>query len=141
MSFDVFINFDGNCREALDFYSKAFQSPIVDLMTYGDAPPSPDFEVAESDKNLVMYAAIEVAGGTPMFCDVPSGMPLIKGNTVSPTLGIEDIAEIDRIFAALAEGGTIDAPLAKTFWSAYYGMVTDKHGITWQLTATCEMEP
>lgn len=134
MSFDLFINFDGNCKEAIDFYAKAFKSEVQGLMTYGDMPPDPDFVVTEDDKKLVMYSCVPIFGCNVMFCDNPSGMPLIVGNNISPTISTDNKDEITRLFHALGEGGKVEMELQKTFWSELFGSVTDKFGIMWQLS-------
>lgn len=133
-NFSLFINFDGNCREALDFYARVFQSEVQDLMTYGQMPPDPDYLVSDADKEHVMYSQIPIFGCNVMFCDVPSDMPLTKGDNISPTLGTDDKDEIRRIFAELTQGGEVLMALDKTFWSELYGMVQDKYGVIWQLS-------
>lgn len=133
MSFDVFFNFAGDCREAVAFYAKVFGQEVQNLMTYADAPPDPDYTTPEKDKNLIMYACVPIFGCNAMFMDMPSGTPLIKGNNISPTISTKDEEEIKRLFHALSEGGEIGMELQKTFWSDLYGMVTDQFGITWQL--------
>ncbi len=132
--FSLFINFNGECREAIDFYAKVFRSEVQGLMTYGQMPPDPSFTLSEADKGKVMYSNVPIFGCNVMFCDMPEGTPFVKGNNISPTLGTEDEQEIRRCFEALQEGGTVDMELEKTFWSNLYGMVTDKYGITWQLS-------
>lgn len=131
MSFDLFINFDGECREAVAFYAKVFKQGVQDLMTYADAPP--EEPVAEEDKKKVMYACVPIFGCNVMFMDMPTGMPLIKGNNMSPTLSTDDENEIKRLFQALSDGGAVDMELQKTFYADLFGSVTDKFGITWQL--------
>ena len=138
MSFDLFINFDGNCREAAEFYAKVFQSEVQRLMTYSDAPPDPDYATPEADRNRIMYCQVPIFGHNVMFSDCPSGMEFIQGNNICPTLGTGDKDEIRRLFAALAEGGEEDMELQQTFWSELYGMVTDKYGVTWQLSYAAE---
>lgn len=133
-SFSLFINFSGECREALDFYAKAFESEVQQVMTYGEMPPDPNYAMPEADKGRIGYAQIPIFGANIMFCDIPSDMPLVKGNNISPTLGSTDAEEIRRAFTALAAEGTVDMELQKTFWSGLYGMVTDKYGITWQFS-------
>ena len=137
-SFDLFMNFDGNCREALDFYSKAFNSEPNGLMTYSDAPASSGCIVSEDDKDRIMYCNLPIFGCNVMFCDIPSGSGLIKGNNISPTIGSDDQDEIRRVFNALKDGGVIEMDLQKTFWSDLYGMVTDRFGIIWQV---CHFTP
>lgn len=132
-SFDLFLNFDGQCREAVAFYAKAFRSEVVDIMSYGETPPDSGYPIPEADKDKIMYACVPIFGCNVMFMDMPSEMPLIKGNNIQPTISVADKDEVTRVFTALSEGGTVDAPLEKTFFSDLYGMVTDKFGIIWQI--------
>lgn len=131
MSFDVFLNFDGDCRKALDFYAGVFKSEVSRILRYGDMPGAPD-----ADKDRVMYSYVPIFGHNVMFSDCPSGSHYVKGTNIALTLGCDDKAEIDRIFAALADGGEVSMPLGKTFFSEYYGMVTDRFSVTWQLSFT-----
>lgn len=133
MQFNVFINFDGNCRKAVEFYAKAFNSEVKNLMTYGEAPPEDGMSMPEADKNKVMYADIQIGGLNVMFMDMPTGMPLTIGNNVQPTISTSDKDEVKRIFEALKEGGQVNAELEKTFFSDLYGMITDKFGVIWQI--------
>lgn len=131
MSFDVFLNFDGDCRAALDFYAGVFKSQVSQVLTYGDTPGTSD-----TDKERVLYSYIPIFGHNVMFSDCPSGSEYVKGTNIALTLGCDDKLEIDRIFAALSDGGEVAMPLDKTFFSEYYGMVTDKFSVTWQLSLT-----
>jgi PhnB protein len=134
MSFDVFLNFDGDCRDALAFYAGVFNvSKSTPIMTFGQNPGG----AADADKDRVLYASLPIFGHNVMFSDCPSGSPYAKGTNIALTLGTTNAEEIRRIFSALAnDGGTIDMPLGKTFFSELYGMVTDKFEITWQLSLT-----
>lgn len=132
MAFSVFINFDGNCREAVAFYAKAFESKVAYLQTYSEAPPS-DYAVSDADKEKIMYAQVNIFGTDVMFSDNPSDMPLVRGNSVSPTVSTKDQDALRRAFEALSEGGEVEMPLGSTFWSDLYGMVTDQYGIVWQV--------
>lgn len=133
-AFSLFINFDGECREAVAYYAKVFQSKVTDLMAYSEMPPDPDYTMPEADKDRVMYANVPIFGVNIMFCDNPSGMPLVKGNNISPTLITDDADEIRRIYGEMLEGGESLMELQKTFWSGLYGMVQDKYGVIWQLS-------
>lgn len=133
MQFDVFMNFDGKCREAVEFYAKVFKTEVKDLMTYDQAPPVPGYTLAEADKGKVMYAGLRIGNMTAMFMDMPSGTPLVVGNNIMPTVSTDDKSEVERLFRELQDGGRVDAELEKTFFSELYGMVTDKFGIMWQL--------
>ena len=134
MKLELFINFDGNCREAIDFYAGVFKSEAGNVMAYGDAPPDPNYPVPEADKSRIIYAGIPIGGMTVMFSDVPSGSEFICGNNVSPTISIDDKDEITRIFNELKVGGEVYMELQRTFFSEWFGMVEDKFGIIWQLT-------
>ena len=133
MQLELFLNFDGNCREAGEFYAKVFRSEVKNLMTYGDAPPDPSFPVAEADRDKVMYADVMIGGVCVMLMDMPSDSPLVAGNNVNPTLSIEDTGEVARVFDGLKEGGVVYMELQKTFFSECYGMVQDKFGVVWQI--------
>ncbi|MDR1564512.1 MAG: nitroreductase family protein [Oscillospiraceae bacterium] len=133
MSFDVFLNFNGDCRAALSFYSEVFQTgEPVGLMTYGQNP----YGCAEADKERILYASLPIFGHNIMFSDCPSGEPYAKGSNIALTLGTDNADEIRRIFAALSEGGEVHMPLDKTFFSELYGMVKDRFDITWQFSLT-----
>ncbi len=134
MALQVFVNFDGNCREAVEFYAKVFQTEKPKFMTYGDTPPDPGMPLDESEKKLIMYTDLSVAGATVMFSDVPPGMPFVKGTNISLTVVSKDKEEIKRLYKELAQGGEVDMELQETFWSDLYGMVTDRFGIGWQFS-------
>ncbi|MCL1800211.1 MAG: VOC family protein [Promicromonosporaceae bacterium] len=134
MMIEMFFNFNGNCREALNFYSQVFQAPVTGLMTYGETPPDSGFQPTAADKELIMYAGIPVGNMTIMFMDNPSTDSAVKaGTNISPTISADNTEEVTRLFTELAKGGQVGMPLGKTFFSDWYGMVTDKFGITWQI--------
>jgi PhnB protein len=135
MTFSIFINFNGECREAAAFYAKVFKSEVQDVMTYGEMPPDPSFPISEGDKDRVMYCCVPIFGCNVMFCDNPSDTPGVKGDTITPTLGTADLDEIRRLYRELQVGGQVEMELGPTFWADLFGTVTDKYGITWQLSA------
>ncbi|MCL2409786.1 MAG: VOC family protein [Oscillospiraceae bacterium] len=131
MTLDVFLNFDGDCREALDFYAEVFRVAVPDnIQTYEQGG------FGEGNEGRVLYASLPIFGSNVMFSDCPAGSDYVKGSNIALTLGSSDKSEIERIFNAFAEGGEVDMPLGQTFFSEFYGMVTDKFGITWQLSMT-----
>ena len=133
LQLEMFINFNGNCREAVEFYAKAFNSTVNNLMTYGDAPPDPNYEIQEADRDRVMYAGIPFGGMTMMFMDYPSGSEMTIGDNIHPTISVDSKDEVTRLFNELKEGGEVYMELGKTFFSEWYGMVKDKFGVTWQI--------
>ncbi len=133
MQLELFFNFGGNCREAVEFYAKVFKTEVHNLMTYGEAPADPNYTLSQADQDKIMYAGIKFDNMVAMFMDMPSGMPLVKGNNISPTISLDDKAEVQRLFNELKEGGTVEQELTHTFFSELYGMVTDKFGMGWQI--------
>jgi len=133
MQLELFINFDGNCREAVEFYAKVFKSTVNNLLTYGDAPPDPNYVLKEADRDRIMYAGMPFGGMTVMFMDAPSGHPLAVGDNITPTISTDDKDEVARLFDELKEGGEVLMELQKAFFSELYGMVRDKFGVIWQI--------
>jgi len=136
MKFEIFINFDGNCREAAEFYAKTFNSAVNNLMTYGDSPPDSDYTVPEADKDRVMYCGVPIGGIVAMFSDVPAGSDFICGNNIIPTIKMDSKEEATRVFGELKEGGVVFMELQHTFFSEWFGMVQDKFGVIWQILGT-----
>lgn len=134
MALQVFINFNGNCREAVTFYAKVFKAGQPQFMTYGEAHAGPGEMPEEKDRNRIMFTSLPISGATVMFCDVPSDVPCVQGDHISLTVVDKDQAEIRRLFGALSEGGRVEMELQETFWSDLYGMATDRFGINWQFS-------
>lgn len=133
MSVDVYLNFNGNCREAVEFYAQVFGTEKPQIMTFGETPPDPNFNLPEEAKNLVMHTRLNISGSNVMFSDVFPGMPYVEGNNISLTIVSKNLDEIKSSFDNLKEGGTVGMDLQETFWSKCYGQVTDRFGINWQL--------
>jgi PhnB protein len=133
MSLTTQVSFDGNCAEALHFYAATFGGHDVFLMTWAVSPMAAQAPAGWEDKILygrVSIGAYELLGG-----DAPPGS-YRKPQGMTLHYGPKDIADAQRIFAALSEGGTVILPLRETFWSKAYGIVTDRFGVPWELN--CE---
>ena len=128
----TFLSFDGNCREAMEFYKKCFDAGLF-LMPNSEAPG--DFPwVTEQTKDRIMHSSLTKGSLTIlMAADTVHGTPFQPGNNFSVTIACESQQEIDAIFAALSENGQITMPLQQTFWSPRFGMLTDRFGIKWML--------
>ncbi|MGE8203390.1 VOC family protein [Heyndrickxia sp. NPDC080065] len=133
MPVNVYLNFNGNCREAVEFYSEVFGLEKPQIMTFGEAPPNPEFPLPDEAKNLVMHARININGSYVMFSDTFPGMPFVVGNNISLAFVDKDVDKIKVIFDKLKEGGKVGLELQETSWSKCYGQVTDKFGVEWQL--------
>ncbi|WP_144529099.1 VOC family protein [Peribacillus simplex] len=132
MSVDAYLNFNGNCREAVEFYAEVFGTEQPNIMTFGETPPNPEFALPEEAKDLVMHTRLNINGSNVMFSDTFPGMPFIEGNNISLAYVGSDLDEIKSIFNKLSVGGTVGLELQETFWSKIYGQLTDKFGINWQ---------
>jgi len=133
MALDVFINFNGNCREALAHYSDVFKAEIKGLMTFGDAPASDGYVAPESEKNKVMYASINISGSDVMFSDIPEGMAYNVGNNIILNVNVTEREEVERLFEALNVDPNPHMPPQQTFFADYYAMAEDKFGIIWNI--------
>ncbi|AOZ91228.1 VOC family protein [Paenibacillus crassostreae] len=132
MSIDVYLNFNGNCREAVEYYAEIFGTEEPQIMSFGDTPPDPNFTLPEEAKDLVMHARLQIQGSNVMFSDTFPGMPFVVGNNISLAIVSKDLDDVKSLFAKLQEGGKVGMELQETFWSACYGNLTDKFGIEWQ---------
>ncbi len=133
MSVDIYLNFNGNCREAVEFYAEVFGTEKPNIMAFGDVPPNPEYPLPEEAKNLVMHARLNLNGSNVMFSDTFPDMPYVEGNNITLAIVEKNIDLLRTLFDRLKEGGTVDMELQETFWSKCYGQVTDKFGIKWQI--------
>ena len=124
---------DGKCEEALNFYKGIFNGQIEGLSRWkempqdaGGPPVTPDTE------NRVMHASFRAPGVSFMASDASPGKTYGEG-PMSLSLGTSDVAEAERVFKSLAEGGSVEMPLTDMFWGAKFGMLTDKYGIDWMI--------
>ena len=133
MPLNVYMIFNGDCREAVEFYGQVFGSE-ANIMSFGDAPPNPEFPLPEEAKNLVMHAGLMIAGSNVMFSDNFPGTPFVKGNNIMLTVVSTEIDEVKSIFNKLKEGGNVEMELQETFWSYSYGKLAVNFGVEWQIS-------
>jgi PhnB protein len=136
MQAQPYLFFDGRCEEALDFYKKTLGAQVDMLMRFKEAPPSPDNTGAECgapvNENKVMHTSFRIGDTTVMASDgMCSGKPEFKGFSLS--VNAKDDAEAERLFKALSDGGVVQQPLIKTFFSSSFGMAADKFGVNWMI--------
>jgi PhnB protein len=136
MSVDVYFNFDGNCREAVEFYAKVFGTEQPRIMTFGENPD--EYKGPEEAKDRVMHARLNIDGSNVMFSDTFPGMPFTVGNNITLAYLSDDADRLHSVFNKLKEGGTVVMELQETFWAKLYGQVTDKFGVIWQLNLNSE---
>jgi len=132
MAINVYLSFNGNCREAVEYYANVFRQDIPQMMTYGDTPRDPNFALPEEAKNLVMHTRLMINGSPVMFSDAFPGLPYQAGNNFSLAMVSANREEIESYFHKLKEGAQVRLELQETFWSKCYGSLIDKFGIEWQ---------
>lgn len=137
MQFVPYLNFDGTCRDAFAFYAAAFGVDAPQAMTYRDAPAEMCERMPADTLDRVMHTQIEVGDGLLMGADGPS-YKAGSGSVVVNAM-IETVEEAERIFAALAEGGTVDMPIQETFWAHRWGSLTDRYGKAWMVNCSKPM--
>jgi PhnB protein len=134
MKVEPYIFFNGRCEEAVEFYKKTLGAEVMMLMRFKDSPepPQPGM-VPPGSENKIMHVSFHIGDSTVMASDGRcEGRPSFQGFSLSLTVAHE--AEADRVFAALADGGQVQMPLIKTFWSPRFGMVADRFGVAWMVT-------
>ncbi len=134
MKIEPYLNFDGRCDEAIEFYKAALGAKVTRLMRFKDCPESPPSgqQFPKEILEKVMHASLLVGDTNLLMSD---GRCTNKGtfSGVSLTLNVPSDAEAARKFAALSEGGKVGMPLGKTFFSSNFGMLTDRFGVAWMV--------
>jgi PhnB protein len=133
MQVQPYLFFDGRCEEAIEFYRTALGAEVMALVRFKDSPePHRPGMIPPGSENKVMHASFRI-GETFVFASDGrcQGRPSFQGFSLSLT--VPDDATAKRLFAALAEGGQVQMPLAKTFFSSCFGMVADRFGVPWMV--------
>ena len=134
MQVQPYLNFNGRCQEAIDFYRKAVGAEVIMVMQFKDCPEPQQAMVSPGNKDKVMHAAFKIGDTTILASDGRcTGSPNFQG--ISLSLHAKDEAEANRLFGALADGGQVQMPLAKTFFSPGFGMLADRFGVNWMVIA------
>ncbi|MEE4377648.1 MAG: VOC family protein [Candidatus Competibacteraceae bacterium] len=133
MQIQAYLFFSGSCEEAIEFYRGALGAEVEMLMRFKESPdPTPPDMIPPDWDNKIMHASLRIGDSTVMVSD---GCPAERQgfNGFSLSISVTDSEQADRFFAALAEGGQVQMPLAETFWSPRFGMVTDRFGVSWMI--------
>ena len=136
MQVNPYLHFDGNCEAALKFYQKVLGARIEAMFPYESGPP--DMPTPADYKKKIMHAKATIDGEVLMGSDAPPGH-FQKPQGFSVSLQVEDPTDAERKFKALAEGGTINMPFGKTFFSKGFGMCVDQFGIPWMVNCPADM--
>lgn len=124
-----YLNFNGTCREAFEFYAEVLGGEITQMQTFGETPAKEHVPSEMHDK--IIHARLKVEGAVLMASDDLGDWKQPQGFLVA--LVIADADKAKRVFDALAEGGTVTMPYQETFWSKGFGMAIDKYGTPWAI--------
>jgi PhnB protein len=130
MQINPYLNFDGNCREALEFYAKALGGTIEFMQTHADSPMKDQTPPAWRDK--ILHARLRVGNQVLMASDAPP-QHYSPAGAYYISIGVETPEEAERIWAALSEGAKVDMPLQQTFWAKRFAMFKDRFGTPWMI--------
>jgi PhnB protein len=130
MQLIAYLNFNGNCRAAFDFYREVFKGEITMRMTYGDSPMREQIPADGHDQ--IMHSQLEADGATLMGADGPPPHTA-SGQGTRMNIIVDTIEEAERIFHTLSAGGEVQMPLQETFWSHRWAAFTDRFGKPWMI--------
>lgn len=139
MQVQPYIFFEGRCEKALEFYRAALGAEVTMMMRYKENPEQQQDNTRPLiSGEAIMHASFKVGQTEVMASDgMASGKPEFKGITLSPSPATE--TEGKKIFTALSDGGKVQMPLTKTFFSPCFGMVADRFGVSWMVVVPGEM--
>jgi PhnB protein len=125
-----YLFFDGRCEEAIEFYRRALAAEVTTLMRFKDSPDAS--MCVPGAENKVMHASLRIGDTTLMASDGRcEGKPSFQGFSLS--LAVPNEVDAERLFASMADGGKVQMPLTKTFFSPRFGMTTDRFGVSWMV--------
>lgn len=133
---NVYLTFNGDCRQAFEFYKSVFGGEFPYIGTFGEMPPQDGKETPKEDKDKIMHVSLPISKETSLMGSDTGGewsSNLKVGNNFSVSINADSKEEADKLFNGLSQDGQITMPLADTFWGAYFGMFTDKFGINWMV--------
>jgi PhnB protein len=130
MKINAYLSFDGRCKQAFEFYQKVLGGNIAFVMTYGESPMAAQMPADQHDR--ILHTSLAVGDSLIMGADAPPQY-FSQPQGFSVSISLEDTAEGERIFNALAENGNVKMPYGKTFWSDGFGMVIDQFGTPWMV--------
>lgn len=133
-----YLFFDGRCEEAVEFYRGALGAEVTMLLRYKDSPePSQPGMVPPGSEDKIMHSSFRIGETTVMASDGRcAGQPSFQGFSLS--ISVTSAGEAERLFARLADGGQVQMPLARTFFSPRFGMVGDRFGVSWMIITAPE---
>jgi len=134
MKLNPYLNFDGNCEEAINFYADVLAGEIKMLMRYDQMPPDV-CEIGDVNKDKVMHATLEFGEGNSILFSDNVNPSFVQGTNAHMSLNIPEEEEAEKVYKSLLEGGKETMPFGPVFWGGKFGMLTDKFGIHWMVSS------
>ena len=134
VSINPYLLFDGTCAEAMNHYKSVFGGEFATINRFGEMPDGN--KLSEEEQNRIMHVSLPMSDGSILMASdcLPSQNGHIKGgDNFQLSVAAESEEEATNLFNALAEGGNVTMPLAKTFWGSFFGMLVDKYHIEWMI--------
>jgi PhnB protein len=128
---DSYLFFNGNCAEAMRFYQTTIGGQMISMMTYAQSPDPGQCGPGGEDR--IMHSHLLLDGRNLMASDTPPGHPMSPPSGFALSLNYPSASEAGKVFDALAAGGKVTMPMAKTFWIESFGMCTDRFGTPWMV--------
>ena len=128
-----YLVFNGECKDALNYYKRIFDGEISYLQTYGEMPPQDDMQVPEDYKDKILHGEIKFGDNSLYFSDAIPIMKVKSGSNLSLTVSCESENEIITIYDKFYDTSKVEMPLQDTFWNAKFATLVDKYGYKWSL--------
>jgi PhnB protein len=141
---NAYLNFNGNCEEAFNFYKSAFGLEFQYIGRFKDMPPQEGMPVSKEMEDRVMHVSLPISKETVLMGSDTGGewaSSFKQGNNFSISINAGSKEEADQLFNNLSQGGQVTMPLNNTFWGDYFGMFTDKFGINWMVSYNSSQQP
>lgn len=136
MQLTTYLAFNGECRAAFEMYARVLGGKITFMMTHGESPMAE--QAAPEWKDKIMHASLQTPGGLIQGSDHPQGRK-VEPAGFCVSVQVDEKAEAERTFKALAEGGKTQMEFQQTFWSPGFGMCIDKFGVPWMVNTAGAM--
>ena len=133
----AYLNFNGNCEEAFNFYKSVFNKEFIGIYRFGDMPQDPNFTLADKDKNKIMHIGMPLNDHTMLMgsdCLESFSQKAIPGTTTYIMIDVDSVAEAENIFNALSTNAqNLEMPLEETFFAERFSSLVDQFGISWMI--------
>lgn len=137
-SVNIYLNFNGNCEDAFNFYKSVFGGEFPYIGRYKDMPEQPGMKaMAPEEGEKIMHISLPISQETVLMGSDAGGewaANIVAGNNFSISVNAGSREEADQLFAGLSAGGQVTMPLKPTFWGSYFGMCVDQFGINWMMS-------